>query len=311
MATRKHPQSAAMRARQMANRKRILVLEAAILALVVQAYQHAERQIASAQAALLAAYEDELARRTAEQRQVAEDDGGEDTDELPPVFVPPAWYSDPHNHTARHYEQTVLLAIAAFALASRLHISDGQSQLAAIGADATRETLRKELAPLAAVLGAGVLERALASASHDALAALVGMSASTGKSLAELLGGLGESTVAHLRKAWLSALASGMTGGAFRALLDNTLGMAYRRVHTILTTELMGAWRGGTSATLEANDKLVTGWIWRAMPDACDVCAAQDGTFHTADETLDSHPHCRCQQEPATRPLAEIENALT
>jgi hypothetical protein len=310
MATRKHPQSAAMRARQMANRKRILALEAAILALVVQAYQHAERQIAPAQAALLAAYEDELARRTAEQRQMAED-AGEDTDELPPVFVPPAWYSDPHNHTARHYEQTVALAIAAFALASRLHISDGQSQLAHIGADATRETLRKELAPLAAVLGAGVLERALASASHDALAALVGMSASTGKSLAELLGGLGESTVAHLRKAWLSALASGMTGGPFRALLDNTLGMAYRRVHTVLTTELMGAWRGGTSATLQANDKLVAGWIWRAMPDACDVCIAHDGTFHTADETLDSHPHCRCQQEPATRPLSEIANALT
>lgn len=295
-----------------ANRKRILVLEAAIAALILAAYQQAQRQIAPAQASLLAAYERELARLDTQRRQAAEDDGEDadaDADGLPLVTVPPVWLTT--SHEAHHYLQTVMLAVAAFTLASRLSISDGQTQAIDVGASGTHGLLRQLLAPLAATVGVAAIDRALASAGRHTLDALVGMSATTGKALADLLSGVGEATAARLQRALFTALSGGMRPVSLGGVLDNITGMAYRRVLTVNRTELIGAYRGATTATMQANQQTVAGWIWRAGPNACPFCQSQDGTFHTLDETLDSHPNCQCQQEPVLRPLSEVLSAVS
>lgn len=295
-----------------ANRRRMLELEAAIAALILSAYQQAQRQIAPAHAALLAAYERELARLEAQQRQewqLAEDDGEDDPDELPPVRIPPAWLAS--SHEAHHYTQTVLLALSAFALVSRLHITNGQQQAIDAGTSETRALLHSMLAPLAATVGVMALERAMSSASRATLDALLGMSATTGKALSTLLDGIGEATVTRLGKALFAALGTGTTTATLGRTLSDITDMAYRRALTVDRTELIDAYRGAGLLTMQANEQTVAGWIWRAGPTACPFCQSQDGTFHTLDEDLNSHPNCECQQEPVLLPLSDVLSELT
>jgi len=41
-------------------------------------------------------------------------------------------------------------------------------------------------------------------------------------------------------------------------------------------------------------------WVWRAEPDACDICAPLDGTEYPAGDPFDAaHVNCRCFPEPA------------
>jgi hypothetical protein len=50
----------------------------------------------------------------------------------------------------------------------------------------------------------------------------------------------------------------------------------------------------------------VKGWIWIAEVNACPVCSAEHGSEHGLDETLDSHPGCRCSMMPVTLSWADL-----
>lgn len=75
------------------------------------------------------------------------------------------------------------------------------------------------------------------------------------------------------------------------------------RALTIARTETLRAYRGASLETFAANADVLDGWIWISAQDdtTCAACLAMDGTFHGHDETMDSHPNCRCTPVPSVR----------
>jgi len=48
---------------------------------------------------------------------------------------------------------------------------------------------------------------------------------------------------------------------------------------------------------------VVEGWVWWSSldSDTCMACAVEHGTFHTNDESMDSHYNCRCTSIPVVK----------
>jgi SPP1 gp7 family putative phage head morphogenesis protein len=84
------------------------------------------------------------------------------------------------------------------------------------------------------------------------------------------------------------------------------------RALTIARTEMLRAYRSAALENYKANDDVVGGWIWSASlsPRTCAACIAMNGTKHTLDETLDSHPNCRCAMVPETKSWSDILGPL-
>lgn len=84
--------------------------------------------------------------------------------------------------------------------------------------------------------------------------------------------------------------------------------IARNRARLISRTEMLRSHRAASLSQMQANDRVVEGWIWTAAhsPRTCLSCLIMDGTFHTLDEELESHPGCRCSQRPALKPWSEL-----
>ncbi len=75
----------------------------------------------------------------------------------------------------------------------------------------------------------------------------------------------------------------------------------------ILRTELVDSYREAMLMAMNDNSGLVEGWIWEArLWTCCGSCFEMHGTFHTDDETMDSHPHCECIMYPTAVPWSEL-----
>lgn len=85
-------------------------------------------------------------------------------------------------------------------------------------------------------------------------------------------------------------------------------GDSYARALTIARTEMLNTWRDAQIANFRANSDVVSGWVWSAAisPRTCDFCLSMNGTHHSLDEILASHPNCRCGMIPQTRPWSQI-----
>lgn len=281
-----------------ANRKRILAREAAIAGMLAAAFQHAQRTIQPTQQAVLSAYSAEL------DALQADDDEEDDSGPLIPPTVPLIW-TQQSGHGPK-LERTVLLALASFALTSRMHITDGQRQAVLQGATDAQALVRTALQPLTLHLSMEMVDGLAKGAPKGVLDALIGKSLTTGNPLSTLLDRLGEPTAAKVMQTLQAALTAGAHPTVAARMLTNATGMAYNRALTISRTELISAYRRANIDTFRASSDVVDGWIWTAAPGACPFCQSMDGTFHTLDEYLDSHPNCRCTPRPHTKPLAEI-----
>jgi|GEM_PF-859656 len=78
--------------------------------------------------------------------------------------------------------------------------------------------------------------------------------------------------------------------------MRRALGVTLSRALTIARTETLRAHREATRASYQANNDIVTGWIWHSATDerTCAACWAMHGTEHKVDEILDDHPNGRC-----------------
>lgn len=80
------------------------------------------------------------------------------------------------------------------------------------------------------------------------------------------------------------------------------------RALTISRTETLRVYR---QAAIERyrQASVLTGWVWTAKLDerTCPVCVALHGTVHQLDETMDTHPNCRCTMAPLTEPWRDGE----
>lgn len=76
----------------------------------------------------------------------------------------------------------------------------------------------------------------------------------------------------------------------------NALGTSAHRALMITRTETQRAYREASRQSYVAAG--VKRWVWKAYGDACGSCQAQSGQEFDTDQSLDSHPNCRCQILP-------------
>lgn len=123
------------------------------------------------------------------------------------------------------------------------------------------------------------------------------------------LGSLFAEIAPEATKAVKDALISGVARGASARDIATDVrkasGIAQNRAMLISRTETIRAYR---EATLEnyRRSEVVIGWIWIAEVNACPVCTAEHGSEHSSDETLISHPGCRCTAMPKTKSWREL-----
>lgn len=79
------------------------------------------------------------------------------------------------------------------------------------------------------------------------------------------------------------------------------------RALVIARTETVGAYREASSETWKQTG-VVQRWQWQSAKDkrTCVACWAMDGTLHPLDESMGSHPQCRCAKVPVTPSWAEL-----
>jgi hypothetical protein len=84
--------------------------------------------------------------------------------------------------------------------------------------------------------------------------------------------------------------------------------MPAARALTIARTEVIGTFREAGRQTMAANRAVLAGWVWNAQlgPRTCASCIAQNGSLHSVDEPMASHPSCRCSCDPQTKTWAEL-----
>lgn len=90
--------------------------------------------------------------------------------------------------------------------------------------------------------------------------------------------------------------------------MRDSLGLSYSRARTLVRTEQMRAFREVNRATFQRNRDIVKGWKWYAALDrlTCPMCWAMHGKVFGVDESMDTHPNCRCVQVPVTLSFKEL-----
>lgn len=117
-----------------------------------------------------------------------------------------------------------------------------------------------------------------------------------------------ETALAIFRKEWAAGLLSGKNPLNIARNLAKQIGtLTLGRAQLIARTEFHRAYREGKREQIRNSD-ILSGWKWRCALDgrSCAVCFGMHGTFHTADETLEGHPGCRCVMLPWTKGWDEL-----
>jgi SPP1 gp7 family putative phage head morphogenesis protein len=129
-----------------------------------------------------------------------------------------------------------------------------------------------------------------------------------GQPLRELLDGFGTDAAERAREALVEGVGLGLAPRATAAAVRRALDISAVRAMTIVRTEQLRAYRNSSLQTYQANSSVVKGWRWRCARQTrtCAMCWAMDGTEFTVEDTLDSHPNCRCVMQPITKSWAEL-----
>lgn len=115
---------------------------------------------------------------------------------------------------------------------------------------------------------------------------------------------IGPQAAFKAREVFAQAIAEGWnprkTG---RALANQMEGLAKRRAVLIARTEQIRAYRTANRDVYARNADVLQGWRWTAAktPATCALCLAMDGEVFPVEETLSSHPACRCSMVPLPR----------
>lgn len=141
----------------------------------------------------------------------------------------------------------------------------------------------------------------------EGMADLVGRM-SDGSPLRKTLDSLGKEPGQALENALIQGLATGQNPKTLAASVRTELGANLTRGLTISRTEILRTYRETSRRSFAANSEKLEGWWWSATldPSTCPSCWAMSGTVHTADETMDSHPNCRCAMVPRTLSWEEL-----
>lgn len=85
---------------------------------------------------------------------------------------------------------------------------------------------------------------------------------------------------------------------------DEAFARGRSRLTQLAVTDVWLAMRA-TTAAIDVVTPVITGWVRVADPDACELCAAADGTPTTQAADLAGHPGCGCTNEPTFAETSE------
>lgn len=192
-------------------------------------------------------------------------------------------------HRLQHLLDALAAEIGGFALSAKSLIS-GDARLAhAYGVQDARLLLQTSLPQIGLAFGVP---------SADALKALEAR-LSTGP-LARRFAQMPEDAVTRTRQVLLAGVAHGWGPRQIARWLKQQLGIELSDALRLARTESMMAYRSASLDSYRANSDVCTGWTWLASANACDDCAAKNGTQHPLDEDMDEHPNGRCCPVPNT-----------
>ena len=103
--------------------------------------------------------------------------------------------------------------------------------------------------------------------------------------------------------ALLEGIAFGYNPAKTASMFESVMGNGLTDAMRMSRTAQLYASREANRAMYVANDDVVSGWVWYSSldTDTCMACAAEHGTFHTNDESMDSHYSCRCTSIPVVK----------
>lgn len=119
----------------------------------------------------------------------------------------------------------------------------------------------------------------------------------------ERLGKLAGTNAQKVADALLEGIAFGYNPAKTAKMFENVMGGGLTDAMRMTRTAQLYASREASRAMYVANDDVIDGWIWWSSldSDTCMACAVEHGTFHTNDESMDSHYNCRCTSIPVVK----------
>lgn len=112
---------------------------------------------------------------------------------------------------------------------------------------------------------------------------------------------IGPTAVVKAREVFAQGIAEGWNPRKMGRVLANEIeGLSKRRAVLIARTEQIRAYRTANRDVYKRNSDVLRGWRWTAAktPATCAMCLALDGEVFPVEETLSSHPACRCSMVP-------------
>lgn len=126
--------------------------------------------------------------------------------------------------------------------------------------------------------------------------------------LPELLNSFGPDAARAISDELTTGLAKGLHPSQITRNILNKTDLIASRAAVISRTELYRSFREANRASFNANDSVVSTWIWCAHlgPGTCAACLAMNGQEFHLKEPMPSHPNCRCTCVPKTKSWAEL-----
>ena len=117
------------------------------------------------------------------------------------------------------------------------------------------------------------------------------------------IGELAPFNTQKVANALLEAVTFGYNPAKTAKLFENVMGGGLTDAMRMTRTAQLYATREASRASYIANEDVVEGWVWWSSldSDTCMACAVEHGTFHTNDESMDSHYNCRCTSIPVVK----------
>lgn len=112
---------------------------------------------------------------------------------------------------------------------------------------------------------------------------------------------IGPTAAVKAREVFAQGIAEGWNPRKMGRVLANEIeGLSKRRAVLIARTEQIRSYRTANRDVYKRNGDVLRGWRWTAAktPATCAMCLALDGEVFPVEETLSSHPACRCSMVP-------------
>src|SRR5258707_2794156 len=109
-----------------------------------------------------------------------------------------------------------------------------------------------------------------------------------------------DGTVSNVVQSIIDGVSQGFNPRKIASMIQDAFGGGLTDALRNTRTVQLYSYRDASRANYMASDGIVTGWVWYAEldGDTCEACAAEHGTIHPLDETLDGHYNCRCAAIP-------------